>query len=165
MTHINVSEGGSIEMTQEEINSHILSVTMLQQFSLKAGLRHFNKKGEEAVASELTKMHDMHTYKPVDPATMTRQQKSEALNSLIFLTEKHNGIVKSRMCGDGSKQRRRPGYKKEDSASPSVSLEGVLLTSAIKAHELRHIACFDIPGAFLHAKCKDGDVLCFLRAS
>ena len=31
----------------------------------------------------------------------------------------------------------------------------MLLTAAIEAHELRHIACFDIPGAFLHAKCED----------
>jgi len=28
---------------------------------------------------------------------------------------------------------------------------------------LRHIACFDIPGAFLHAKCKDGDVFMLLK--
>jgi hypothetical protein len=67
------------------------------------------------------------------------------------------------MCGNGSKQRRRPGYKKEDSASPTVSLEGVFLTAAIEAHERRHVACFDIPGAFLHAKCKDGDVSMLLE--
>ena len=102
MTHINVTEMGSINMSQEEINSHILGVAMLQQFSLKAGLKHFGKKGAEAVTSELTQRHDMHTYEPIDPDTMTRQQKSEALNSLIFLTEKRNGDVKSRMCGDGS---------------------------------------------------------------
>ena len=84
VTHINVSEGNSIEMTDTEINSHLLGVAMLQQFSLKAGLKHFVKKGEEAVTAELTQMHDMQTYIPVDPETMTPQQKSEALNSLIF---------------------------------------------------------------------------------
>jgi len=163
VTHINVTEGDSIEMTQDEINAHVVGVAMLQQFSLKAGLKHFGKGGEEAVTSELTQMHDMHTYVPIDPESMTPQQKSETLNSLIFLTEKRNGDVKSRMCGDGSKQRHRPGYKKEDSASPTVSLEGVLLTAAIEAHELRHIACFDIPGAFLHAKCEDGNVFMLLK--
>ena len=61
MTHINVTEGDSLEMTQEEINSHIVGVTMLQQFSLKAGLKHFGKKGEKAVASELTQIHNMQT--------------------------------------------------------------------------------------------------------
>ena len=163
MTHINVTEGDSIEMTQDEINAHVVGVAMLQQFSLKAGLKHFGKRGEEAVTSELTQMHDMHTYVPIDPESMTPQQKSETLNSLIFLPEKRNGDVKSRMYGNGSKQRHRPGYKKEDSASPTVSLEGVLLTAAIEAHELRHIACFDIPGAFLHAKCEDGNVFMLLK--
>ena len=158
-----MSEGDSIKMTQEEINSHILGVVMLQQFSLKAGLKHFEKKSEEAVTSELTQMHDMHTHEAIDPETMTRQQKSEALNSLIFLTEKRNGTIKSRMCGDSSKQRRHPGYKKEDSASPTVSLEGVLLTAAIEAHELRQIACFGIPGAFLHVKCEDGNIFILLK--
>ena len=67
------------------------------------------------------------------------------------------------MCSDGSSQRRHPGYKKEDSASPTVSLEGVLLTAAIGAHEKRHVACFNIPGAFLHAKCEDGDVFMLLE--
>ena len=71
--------------------------------AVKAGLRHFGKKGKEAVTSELTQMHDMHTYEPIDPENMTEQQKSEALNSLIFPTEKHNGDVKPRMCGNGSK--------------------------------------------------------------
>ena len=71
-------------MTQTEVNSHLLGVAMLQQSSLKAGLKHFNKKGEEAVTSELTKIHTMQTYVPVDPKTMIPQQKSEALNLLIF---------------------------------------------------------------------------------
>ena len=71
-------------MTQTEVNSRLLGVAMLQQFSIKAGLKHFGKKGEEAVTSELTQMHDMQTYIPVDPETMTPQQKLEALNMLSF---------------------------------------------------------------------------------
>ena len=49
--------------------------------------------------------------------------------------------------------------KKEDSSSPTVSTEGVLTTGAIniKAWEEQIVACFDIPGAFLHADCKEGD--------
>ena len=39
----------------------------------------------------------------------------------------------------------------------------MLLTVAIEAHEKRHVACFDIPGVFLHAKCKDGDVFMVLE--
>ena len=35
-------------------------------------------------------------------------------------------------------------------------MDGVFITRAIKAWEERIIACFDIPGAFLHADCKEG---------
>ena len=53
-THINVSEGDSFEMSQEDINTHLVGVAMLQQFSLKAGLRYLGKRDEEAVPLELT---------------------------------------------------------------------------------------------------------------
>jgi len=67
------------------------------------------------------------------------------------------------MCGNESKQRHHPGYKKEDSASPIVFLEGVLITAAIKTHEDRGIAYFNIPGTFLYAKYEDDDVFLLLR--
>ena len=47
VTHINVSERDSIEMTQTEGNTHLLGVAMIQQFSLKAGLKHFGKRGKK----------------------------------------------------------------------------------------------------------------------
>ncbi len=55
------------------------------------------------------------------------------------------------------------GIKKEDSAAPTVSIDGVFITGAIEAWEERIIACFDIPGAFLHADCKDGHTYMKLR--
>ena len=102
MTYINVSEGDSLEMSQLDIDTSLIGVAMLQQFSLKAGLRHFGKKSEDAVAAELTQMHAMDTHVPVYPETMTVQQKADALNSLIFLTEKRDGCVKYCMCGASS---------------------------------------------------------------
>ena len=51
---------------------------------------------------------------------------------------------------DDSKQRKRPNYKKEDAASPTITNEGVFITAAIKAHEERDMAYSDIPGAYLH---------------
>ena len=49
VTYIKVSEGDSIEMTEEEVALHDLGIAMRQQFILKAGLKHFGKKGEGAV--------------------------------------------------------------------------------------------------------------------
>ncbi len=64
---------------------------------------------------------------------MTADQKRQAMRSLFLLTEKRDGRIKGREVADGSSQRRRPGYKKEDSASPTVSTDGVFIIGAIEA--------------------------------
>ena len=99
----------------------------------------------------------MKPYVPVNPDKMILEQKNRLMESLIFLIGKRNGKVKSRVCGDGSKQRRRPGYKKEDGTRPTVSTDGVVLTAMIEAWERRARSIMDIPGDFLHKNCEDGD--------
>ncbi len=36
---------------------------------------------------------------------------------------------------------------------PTIATESVFITGVIEAHEGRRVACFDIPGAYLHADC------------
>ena len=105
----------------------------------------------------------MDMYVPVDPDSLTPQQKAEAMRSLMFLTEKRDGCTKARVCANGSSQRRRIGYKKEDSASPTVATDSVFITGVIEAHERRKVVYYDIPGAFLHADCEDEDTFVQLR--
>jgi hypothetical protein len=135
-------------MSESEMMEHVLGVALVQQFSLKAGLKKFGPRGEKAVTKELTQLHDMVTYIPMDPREMTKEQRMDALASLIFLTEKRNGTIKARACADGSKQRKQPNYRKEDAASPTVFNESVFITSAVEAHEGRDVATIDIPGPF-----------------
>jgi hypothetical protein len=52
----------------------------------------------------------------------------------------------------GSKQRTFPGYVKAEWASPTVSTDGVIITSTIEAHQGREIAVEDLPNTFLNAK-------------
>ena len=53
-------------------------------------------KAEEATTEELQAIHDMGTYEPLDASKLTREDKRDALESLLFITEKKNGRVKSR---------------------------------------------------------------------
>ena len=64
------------------------------------------------------------------------------------------------MCTDGRGQ--RGDWSKQDTTSPTVSTESVFITSVIDAHEGRDVACFDIPGAFLHAD-SDEDITMILK--
>ena len=68
----------------------------------------------------------------------------------MFLKGKRNSSVKVQMCADGRKQKDGT-WAKQDTTSPTVATESVFITAVIDAHEGRDVACFDIPGAFLHA--------------
>ena len=106
----------------------------------------------------MQQMHDLQAFFPRDPATMTREQRRNALSSLIFLKEKASGEIKSRTCINGAPQ--RAYINKEDAASPTVTTDGVFITGAINAHENRDVATMDLPGAFLNTLT---DELVFMR--
>jgi hypothetical protein len=82
-------------------------------------------------------MHDMVVYTPVHAHELTREHKHQALESLNFLTKKRCGRIKARACANGSKQ--RSYIAKENAISPTVATDSVFITSAIEAHERRHV--------------------------
>ena len=51
----------------------------------------------------------------------------------------------------GSKQRTFPDYVKSEWASPTVSTDSVIITSAIESHQGRDVVVIDLPNAFLNA--------------
>ena len=117
--------------------------------SLKKGLREFGLLGEAAVYKELDVLHVQKVFAPQDPSTLSKEERSRALESLMFLERKRTGTVKGRLVADGSKQR---DYIQEGAAaSPTVMTESVLITAAIEATEGRDVAVIDLPGAFLNA--------------
>jgi hypothetical protein len=65
------------------------------------------------------------------------------------------------MCADGHKQKYGT-WVKQDTTSPTVATESVFITAVIDAQEGRDVACFDIPGAFLHAYV-DKDISMLLK--
>jgi hypothetical protein len=132
----------------------------MTQYSVKSGLRKFKEKGEKAVSQELLQLHMRNTFAPQYSTKLTPGQKSAALESMMFLKEKRDGIIKGRACADGRKQRETetPG----DAASPTVLVESVMITAAVEAHEGRAVVVIDVPGAFLSADM-DEEVLMTLR--
>jgi hypothetical protein len=133
---------------------------VMTQYSLKKGLRKFQKVGEAAVSKELKQLHMRDTFTPQDSGTLSEAQKRGALESLMFLKEKRDGTIKGRACADGRKQRETavPGA----ATSPTVSLEAVLITATIDAYEERDVAIVDVPGAFLSADM-DEEVIMTIR--
>lgn len=106
---------------------------VMVQVSLKQGLREFGECGKEAVAKELWQIHMRDTFAPRDINELTPEQRSKALDSLMFLEEKRSGKIKGQMCANGRKQ--RTDMKKGEAASPTVMLDSVLITAAIDTAE------------------------------
>ena len=113
-----------VGLTEEQLDDHIMGVILAQHFSLKKGIPLFGDKAEQATTEELQAIHDMGTYEPLDASKLTRDEKRDALESLLFITEKRDGRIKSRKCAMGNKQRTYDGYDKFADISPTITHDG-----------------------------------------
>ena len=89
---------------EEDREEFALGVTLVH-YSMITGIRQFKAKGEAGVTKELTQMHDMNVFCPIEVKSLTYNKKKKALLSLMFLKEKRDSLVKARMCADGRKKK------------------------------------------------------------
>ena len=130
------------------------------QYNLKPGLWKFREQGATAAISELTQLHVMDTWTVMDPTKLTRDNRTKALSSLLFLKEKGCRKITGQACVNRAPQ--RAYIPKEDAASPAVSTKLMFITSAIEASEKRHVQCYDVPSAFVNTDVNE-DVLMVLK--
>ncbi len=90
----------------------------------------------------------------------TKEERTKAVASLMFLKEKRDHLVKARMCADGLKQ--SGNWTKQDMTSPTVSTGAVFIITVVNSYKGCDIACFNILGAFLHAY-SDEDITMILK--
>jgi hypothetical protein len=145
------------ETSEEELG---VMAYILTQYNLKPGLRKFGTRGEKAALKEMTQLHIMDTWTPIDAGKLSRRQRMRALSSLLFLKEKRTGDIKGRACINGAPQ--RAYIPKEDAASPTVSTESTFVTATIAAKERRKVRCYDVPSAFVNTDV-DEDVIMVLK--
>jgi len=74
----------------------------------------------------------------------TTEQVKKALMLHCFMIEKRDGRIKTRAVADGRSQ----CYTEDETYSPTVELESIMLNAFIDVHEGRHVATVDIKGAF-----------------
>jgi len=122
---------------------------MTAQMSAKKGLKHFGSQGEDAILAEMQQIHYRNVIKPRMAASLTREDKRQALRYLMFLKQKRCGKIKARGCADGRKQ--RLWKTKDETSAPTVRTESVFLSAAIDAMEGRVVVTVDVPGAFMQA--------------
>ena len=130
----------------------------VETYSLKRAIRTFGDPAKEAAKSEMKQLHDRTAFAPIYVNELSQRERHRAMESLLFLVEKRDGRLKARNCANGSTQREFMG--KEESTSPTVLTESILLTCIIDAKEGCDVMTGDIPNAFVQTdanKYKDGD--------
>ena len=128
----------------------------VQTYSLMKGLKKFGERGRTAAYSEMKQLHERIAFAPIHIEELTELERKRAMESLIFLVEKRDGKVKARTCANGSTQREY--MEREDSASPTVATEAILLTAAIDAKQGRDIMTSDVPNAFIQTEIGHKDI-------
>jgi hypothetical protein len=91
----------------------------------------------------------------MDVSTLTPEEKRKAVEALMFLTEKQNKTIKGRLVYNG-----KPTCKwlsREDSASPTASLESIFLTAIIDAKEGCDVMTADVSNAFIQTDMPERD--------
>jgi hypothetical protein len=84
--------------------SHLHATTVqhaMMQYYLKKGLKKFKKVGKEAVSTEVLQLNMRDTFKPQSSDELGSDQKKGALESIMFLKEKHDGSIKGWTFVDG----------------------------------------------------------------
>jgi hypothetical protein len=115
--------------------------------SVKAGIKKWGSRARDAVLDELRTFIKEKVFQQLKGPTI--QQIAQALWIHAFIVEKRDGRIKARAVADGRTQKR---YMEEETYSPTVKLESIMLSTLIDAHEQREVVTIDIKGAFLKAK-------------
>jgi hypothetical protein len=114
--------------------------------SVNAGLKKWGNDAKTALSDELKLFIKEEVF--VGVKNPTEAQKNSALRMHCFIVQKRDGRIKARAVEDGRLQER---YMEEETYSPTVQLESIMLSSLVYAYERRHIRTIDIKGAFLKA--------------
>ncbi len=125
MCHFNTKFG---TLTNQE------AYQFIQTYSLKSGLKKFGEHGESAATSEMRHLHSRAVFEPIWVEDMTQVEIEGAMESLIFLVEKHDATVKARTCANGSTQCTYMEW--DDTTSPTAMTESILITGTIDAKQM-----------------------------
>jgi len=122
---------------------------VMTQMTATAGIKKHGQKAIDALFKEFCQLNDKIVFGPLDASKLAKEQKADALRAINLIKEKRSGILKGRTCADGSRQRAL--YTKEQTTSPTVSTDALMLSLMIDAYEGRDVATADVVGAYLMA--------------
>ena len=122
----------------------------LNQMSAKEGIKLFGERAIEALFKEFAQLDDRQVFRGVIATSLTNSQKKGALSVINLIQKKRDDELKGRTVANGKKHRHL--YSKEQSTSPTISHDAMMISLIIDAIEGRDVAISDIVGAYLFAE-------------
>jgi hypothetical protein len=128
------------------------------------GIKRHGRPAFQSIVKEVTKIIEMDVIEPIDPNTLTPEQKKSIIPSSMFLKEKYTAegefdTMKARLVAGGHRQDSLPVT---DTSSPTVSLTAIMTVLSIAASNRRVIATLDVGNAYLNAEMP-ADTEVFMR--
>ena len=133
--------------------------SLFQQMSTKRGINIFGEPAVQALLKEFVQFSDLNVFKGIDPETLTKEQKREALRTLSTIKLKRSKELKGRVVADGRPQRLK--YDKSQRSSATYHQDTIMMSLLIDAMEKRCVGTGDVPGTYLHAYIKDFNIIRF----
>ncbi len=95
-------------------------------------VKRFKQKGEDAIMDGLGKLHNMHTFIPVNKSNMSKEEEQRVIESLMFLKEKRKKETRQYEGADGEKQHETA--VKGEATSLKVCIKSIFITEAVVVH-------------------------------
>src|SRR5210317_806957 len=134
-------------MEQIKHNVRNEGVSFIQQYYLNKGLKIFKEDGDKAAMGELEQLVQRNCWDPIHVEEMNNLERKRAQDAMMLLAEKNTGEIKGRCVYKGNGT--REWLSREDTSSPTASLEAIMTTCVIDAHEGRDVMSTDLPNAFI----------------
>jgi hypothetical protein len=106
---------------------------IMMQLTLKNVLKLWGNDAQLAMEAEVKQLYWQNSFKPVNWNKILPKKKKAILESHIFVKKKRSGEVKARKVASRNKQ--CDFIDKEDTSSPTVTQDSVVLTCMIDAKE------------------------------
>ena len=103
----------------------------------KKGVKKFGTSAIEALFTEFYKIVKMKVFETIDPHTLTKQQKREAIKALSLIKLKRNLKIKGRGVADGRHKRQK--YTKTQTYSATCHQDTIMMSLLIDEMERRSI--------------------------
>jgi hypothetical protein len=136
---------------------------IMAHMTARAGIKKHHKVSIDALFEEFLQLHDLGIFIGQHIEKLTKAERQGALGAISMIKETRSGRIKGRTVGNGRPQ--REFYTKEETSSPTVSTDALMMSLLIDAWERRDVVTADVAGAYLHADQKSTSPFSRWRAS